>query len=227
MEPQGSLPIHKNSSPVRILSHIEPVHAPPSNLSKINLNITLPSVPESSKWSPSLKFSRQNPYAPILSPIRPTCPARLSLLDLISRMISGKECRTQSCHHHCRNVQTGAGFHSKGSRFVYWRGKAPRPQVDSLSDSSAEVPPWVLPWRGEEQFYLCHIFRKLSWWGIKCSRMWTSCRLASGSTFRNNVFSAVRQHSDTASRPRRRESSVTPLWEPQISLWPFLLKMGA
>jgi hypothetical protein len=48
--------IHKNPPPVPILSHIDPVHAPPSNLSQVYFNIILPSTPGSSKWSPSLRF---------------------------------------------------------------------------------------------------------------------------------------------------------------------------
>jgi hypothetical protein len=35
---------------------IDPVHVSPSNLSKIHFNITVPSTPGSSKWSPSLRF---------------------------------------------------------------------------------------------------------------------------------------------------------------------------
>jgi hypothetical protein len=46
---------HKSSPPVRILSQIYPVHAPQSNLSQVHFNI-LPSMPGSSKWSPSLRF---------------------------------------------------------------------------------------------------------------------------------------------------------------------------
>jgi hypothetical protein len=48
--------IHKSSPPVSILSQIDTVHCPPSNLSQVHFNIILPSTPGSSKWSPSLRF---------------------------------------------------------------------------------------------------------------------------------------------------------------------------
>jgi hypothetical protein len=50
--------IHKSPTPVPILGHIDPVHAPPppSNLWKIHFNIILPPTPGSSKWSPSLRL---------------------------------------------------------------------------------------------------------------------------------------------------------------------------
>jgi len=52
-----------------------------------SLKCIFPSKPRSSKWSLSLR----PPYAPLPSTIRANCPARLILLDLITRIIFGED----------------------------------------------------------------------------------------------------------------------------------------
>ena len=79
--------MHNRQPVVPILSQSNPVHAPCRFLN-IHFNVILPSMPWSSKWSLSLSFPHQNP---VLSPIRETRPAHLTLRDLITRIIFGKQ----------------------------------------------------------------------------------------------------------------------------------------
>jgi hypothetical protein len=76
------------------LSRIRSIQSMPHiQLPKIHLNIVLPSTPESSKWTLSIRFP--NRY-PVCTPIRATCHALLILLDLITRTILSEQYRSLS-----------------------------------------------------------------------------------------------------------------------------------
>ena len=82
--------IHKSPPPVPILSQIDPVYAPHSTLQRYILILSSHLRLDLSNDLLPSDFPTKILHARLLSPIRATYPAHLSLLDLIARMIFGE-----------------------------------------------------------------------------------------------------------------------------------------
>jgi hypothetical protein len=76
--------VHKSPPLVPILRHMHPVHSFPPSFFKIHFYIILQSMPRSSEWPLTFRFSDQNFVRISHLPVRATCTAHLILLDLIT-----------------------------------------------------------------------------------------------------------------------------------------------
>jgi hypothetical protein len=93
--PKAQYRIHKCPPPVPIMSQLDPVHTPTSNLLNISLNIVLPSTPESPMRTLSLRFPHQN-YIRLSSPPYVLHTPPNSFVSIITPTILGEQYRTFS-----------------------------------------------------------------------------------------------------------------------------------
>jgi hypothetical protein len=83
MEPKDHYRVHKDPPPNPILIQKDPVHTLPAHFFENHIHIIRPSTPRSYKCSLPSRFSDQNPYTYLISPMRTTCPAHPILHSII------------------------------------------------------------------------------------------------------------------------------------------------
>ena len=99
MEPKSLLPRSQQPATCRSNNpHIYLLYPTPFYYLKINFNITLPSMPTLSKWpvSPKLPTNTLRHLEPLFSHIHATYPNHPSLLDLMTWILFGDECKLWS-----------------------------------------------------------------------------------------------------------------------------------
>ena len=96
MEPERSLPLSQELATYPYPEPDQSSPCPPFHFLKIHLNIILPAILGSFKWSLTSRFPNHNPVYNSPIPIRATCPAYLILLDLITWRVFGEEYRSLS-----------------------------------------------------------------------------------------------------------------------------------
>ena len=95
------LRIHKRPTLVPMLTQINPVHAPlplpgPSSFLMVGFNIIVPSALRSSSGLFRSRFPIKTLYEPHYSTLYMPRPFHLFILDLITRIIFGDECKSYS-----------------------------------------------------------------------------------------------------------------------------------
>ena len=74
---------------------------PPTHFSNSHFNVTLPSMPGSSKWFLPSRLPTKTPYAPLLSSTCATCPTISVSFTCIAGIIFGEEYKVQNTPCHC------------------------------------------------------------------------------------------------------------------------------